>query len=82
MIPVKKTHRNKKNRNLKDSCRNYLPSLNGANGSGCLIHNGSLHRVNTLMILDEFVSKPAKEFKAAHCSVVGMDHLLEKIGRY
>jgi hypothetical protein len=52
--------------------------LDGGNGSGRLIHDGSLHCTNTLLILDEFVSKPSKEFKAAHCSVVGVDHLLEK----
>jgi hypothetical protein len=43
-----------------------------------LIHDSSLRCANTLLILNEFVSKPAKEFNAAHCSVVGMDHLLEK----
>jgi hypothetical protein len=52
--------------------------LDGGNGSGRLLHNGSSPCANTLLNLDEFASEPYKEFEAAHCSVVGMDHLMEK----
>jgi hypothetical protein len=33
VIPVKKKHRNKKNRNWKESCRNHLPSLKKDNAT-------------------------------------------------
>ncbi len=63
---------------LEAKCPLQCRRLDRGNGSGCLIHNGSLHRANTLLILDEFVSKSAKEFEADRCSVVGADHLMEK----
>ena len=63
---------------LEAMCLPYLRHCGGGNGDGHLVHDGSLHCAHTLLVLDEIVRRPSKEFGVACCPVVCMNHLLEK----
>ena len=44
-----------------------------------MVHNGSSRCTYSLLVLDEIIRKPSKEFEAACCPVVCMNHLVEKL---
>ncbi len=50
--------------------------LNGGNGSGSLIHNGSSRHANSLLILDEFISNPPVNIASVkgRCAVAVDEH--------
>ena len=63
---------------LEVRCLPYRRPSTGGNGGGHLVHNGSSRRTHTLLVRDELVREPSKEFKAACCPNVCMNNLLEK----
>ena len=63
---------------LEMVCLLYHRRCCSGDSSGHLVQDSSLCCAHTLLVLDEIVRKPSNKFEALCCTVVRMNHLLEK----